>query len=381
MFGIFSLIALALLASAFFLEHRLVQRHMHLWLAGYLTSEAASLFRRVRNRRKTHVFLFITDHFEPRFGNVPPEQEIERVKHWCEAYSAFAARFRDSNGRPPQHTWFYPFDEKNDECLEKLNGLVQRGFGEIEFHLHHSGDNEATLRQKIRDGLQWFGRYGATRSREGKHHFGFIHGMFALANSDPRYCGVKEEIEILKSLGCYCDFTFAAFGTPSQPRIVNQIYYPYRNGGHGKPYDEGFEMEKGSPRLGMPIFPGPLSWDLAQMRFDDGRIEPNFPLSPRRLRNWLRANIHVKGRPEWVFIKLYSHSAREKSRDALFSKETYGFYDFLTREASANNFVLHFVTAREAFNIAKAAEGGEEGDDPLSYSDYKIGPPVNRVNP
>ena len=39
--------------------------------------------------------------------------------------------------------------------------------------------------------------------------------------------------------------------------------------------------------------------------------------------------------------------------------------------------MLHYVTTREAYNIAKAAEAGKSGN-PNDYRDYIIPPPVNR---
>ncbi len=41
------------------------------------------------------------------------------------------------------------------------------------------------------------------------------------------------------------------------------------------------------------------------------------------------------------------------------------------------NYVLHYVTAREAYNIAKAAEAGKTGS-PNDYRDFVVRPYVNR---
>ncbi len=41
-------------------------------------------------------------------------------------------------------------------------------------------------------------------------------------------------------------------------------------------------------------------------------------------------------------------------------------------------FRLHYVTAREAYNIARAAEAGRSGD-PNDYRDFLIPPPANRL--
>jgi hypothetical protein len=37
------------------------------------------------------------------------------------------------------------------------------------------------------------------------------------------------------------------------------------------------------------------------------------------------------------------------------------------------HYVLHYVTAREAFNLARAAVDGKQGD-PRQYYDYRIPP-------
>jgi hypothetical protein len=41
-------------------------------------------------------------------------------------------------------------------------------------------------------------------------------------------------------------------------------------------------------------------------------------------------------------------------------------------------FRLHYVTAREAYNIARAAEAGHSGN-PNDYRDFEVPPPANRV--
>ena len=49
----------------------------------------------------------------------------------------------------------------------------------------------------------------------------------------------------------------------------------------------------------------------------------------------------------------------------------------LTAESEKRGLCLHFMTAREAYNIVRAAECGEAGD-PDDYRDYELPPPVNR---
>ncbi len=63
---------------------------------------------------------------------------------------------------------------------------------------------------------------------DGKLRYAFIHGNWCLANARPdgRWCGVDDELPLLFDTGCYADFTFPAAPDPSQPPIVNQIYWP-----------------------------------------------------------------------------------------------------------------------------------------------------------
>ena len=63
--------------------------------------------------------------------------------------------------------------------------------------------------------------------RTGRPAYGFIHGNWALDNSRPdgRWCGVNNELDVLRETGCYADFTFPSAPSPTQPRKINSIYY------------------------------------------------------------------------------------------------------------------------------------------------------------
>ena len=52
--------------------------------------------------------------------------------------------------------------------------------------------------------------------------------------------------------------------------------------------------------------------------------------------------------------------------------EAFGYLETAYNDGSA--YVLHYVTARELYNIIRAAEAGEVGD-PDDYRNYSIGPP------
>ena len=79
-------------------------------------------------------------------------------------------------------------------------------------------------------------------------------------------------------------------------------------------------------------------------------------------------------RNSWVFVKVSCHGAEDRSREVLLGKSGDAMYDDLEREYRDHpEFRLHYVTAREMYNIAKAAEVGKKGD-PANFLDYAIPP-------
>src|SRR5262249_11774740 len=170
-----------------------------------------------------------------------------RVARWVEEYPRLFGGFRDSDGRPPRHTFFYPMEKYDAEHIEALAGLCRAGFGEVEIHLHHDGDTAATLRDKLlaykevlaqRHGL--LARHRAT----GEAAYGFIHGDWALDNSGPggRCCGVTGELDVLRRTGCYADFTLPAAPEPAQTRKINSIYYAAGDPRRPKSHDRGTDV-------------------------------------------------------------------------------------------------------------------------------------------
>ena len=104
-----------------------------------------------------------------------------------------------------------------------------------------------TLADHLRGQLQQFtrtlhDRHGLlTRDGSGRLRYGFIHGNWALANSlpDGRWCGVDDELSVLRETGCYADFTLPSAPSPAQTRTVNTIYYASTAGSGRKSLDTG----------------------------------------------------------------------------------------------------------------------------------------------
>jgi len=92
----------------------------------------------------------------------------------------------------------------------------------------------------------------------------------------------------------------------------------------------------------------------------------------QRFRRWQRANITVKGRPAWIFIKLHCHGMDPRDHAAMYGEPLQRFLRDLTEHArAAGEYRLHFVTAREMVNIILAACDGKEGS-PGDYRDYRL---------
>ncbi len=90
--------------------------------------------------------------------------------------------------------------------------------------------------------------------------------------------------------------------------------------------------------------------------------------------------IHVEGRPEWVFIKVHTHGTQERDMDTLLGDAAHVMHSHLeTAYNDGNRYVLHYVTAREIYNIIKAAEAGKSGD-PNQWRDFELAPPKHATS-
>lgn len=263
--------------------------------------------------------------------------------------------------------------------------MVKEGYGEVELHWHHSYDTSETFETKLREGIKKFNKHGALISHGGKSAFAFIHGNWGLDNSmGPNFCGVNNELEILTRNGCYADFTFSTIGTDAQPKKINSIYYAKDT--HGpKSYDTGLDVTVGKKPSGdLVIFQGPIGYVFLNLfsihtplplYLEYGAIENDPYPAPFRVKAWIDLSVSVKGKPEWRFIKLYTHG--QQSMITFFGKKMEETLIAFKKEVSNRGYRFHYITAREAYNIAKAAEAGFRGD-PIQYYDWLIPPPKNK---
>jgi hypothetical protein len=375
---------IAICATVFWIGLR--QRNIHIWFLDYLK-------HRYRTRRlppvhgPIHVMFCFVDHFEPLAENASHAIGLARVNRWAKDYCIVASRFRDSDGRPPAHTFFYPEEEYREEHVDVMADLCHRGYGEFEVHLHHDHDTESGLRDKLsRFTVLLADRHGMlARNEKGEIPFGFIHGNWALDNSRPdgRWCGVNNELIVLREAGCYADFTFPSAPSDTQTRAISSFYYATDDPSRPKSHDNGVRMRVGgSPTGDLLILQGPLAMHWRHRKFGIWPRVENCDIAPcdipigERVALWRKQHVHVAGRPEWLFIKVHTHGAIEENADWLFSYgtggEMYRLFEELDRQLNdGQRYVLHYVTARESYNIAKAAEAGKNGN-PNDYRDFLI---------
>jgi len=247
--------------------------------------------------------------------------------------------------------------------------------------------------------------------------YAFVHGNWCLCNArrDGDWCGVEREISILADTGCYADLTFPSAPSETQPRSVNEIYYGRdpRAGERGVQVGGRLKAEKLKAEMGgvevgkgqrptsniehrmsnrekydrgagrVMMIPGPLglNWKSRKYgvlpRLENGEISGANPAGGERLRLWSRIGVHVKGRPDWVVVKLHTHGAVPCNRKVLTGADMISFHRELARMCSQSRrdaggeWVLHYVSARELYNILKAAEIGLTGD-PGQYRNREI---------
>ncbi len=362
------------------------EKHFETWLGGY-GRHLIQQWRepQVRHEGPKHLLFALCDHYEPMWGgaDIPYHVSDARVQVWEEQYPVMAGAFRDADGFHPRYSFFFPGEDYQPHFLERLASLVKGGWGEVELHLHHDNDTEESLRALILQSLEQFASHGhLSRDDDGRYRYAFIHGNWCLANSraDGRMCGVDAEIPLLYDTGCYADFTFPAVPSECQPNIVNQIYWPIGDLSQRRAYEHGERAQVGKvmdDRLLMIQGPLSLGWRAHKVpfRIEGSHLTATDPPSQVRVSRWVEQNIHVAGRPEWVFVKVHTHGAPEEAAASLLGDGGRTLHEVLTSQYNdGQDWVLHYVTAREMYNIAMAAMAGEKGN-PNHYRNFKITPP------
>lgn len=359
-------------------------KNMEMWFFPYLKQ----LLNKPKVDGPIHVMFCFVDHFEPQWKNRDNiEIERARVDRWCRDYPKMAKQHKDADGHMPKHCFFYPEEEYRYEHLAKLSNMCYHGFGEIEIHLHHDKDTPENFTQTITDFAKVLHNdHGSlpVHPETGQIMYAFIHGNWALDNSlpDGYMCGIDNELALLKETGCYVDMTLPATPSPAQTSKVNAIYYAKGKDGQCKSHDQGIDVEVDKSASGdLMLIQGPIGvnfkWRTAKglPHVENADIRKSCPPLKSRIDQWISSHIHVKGKPEWIFIKIHTHGAQEGDMETLLGQPRHEMHSYLeTKYNDGDNYILHYVSAREMYNIAKAAEAGKDGN-PTDFRDYILSKP------
>jgi len=355
-------------------------KELHIWLPGYLKSIA----KRKPFSYPVDILLTVADHFEPaQKADDPIELQISRVREWVKRYEERFSNHRDSTGRVPVRTYFFPQEQYNREILNILSDHCSRGFGEVEIHIHHDRDTQEKFVKKIETFKEQLVSHNllCRDSKDGKIKYGFVHGNWALDNSrrDGRWCGLNNEITLLKETGCYADFTLPSAPADGQTRKVNSIYFATDDPAKPKSHDSGKDISFGAQIDGdLLIIQGPLALNFKRRkahilpRLENGDISVNNPITEDRIVTWINQRICVAGKENFIFIKLHSHGLKPRNFDYLLGSDIEKAYSLLeTKFNDSHRYRLHYLSAREMANIVYALNDGIDGSVE-DLKDYRL---------
>jgi len=332
-------------------------RNAEIWLLPYLKDKVRKSLRPAKPRR---AWVTITDHYEPIGKQGTVEGALRRVAQWQEKWPKVADNApRDAAGQCPQHTFFYPQEEYDRGVVDGIAEMVRLGVGDVEVHLHHKDEQRDSFIEKITDFCRRLRNdHGLLRHRDGRTLFGFIHGNWALDNSHPdgKFCGLNGEIALLRDLGCYADFTMPSIPSPTQGRVVNQIYWCTNNrDNRPKSFDQGVVATAGGGRQGdLLMITGPVGLRFGgrlMPRVETGELAGNDMPTTSRVRRWLDL-APVIG--EDLFLKLHTHGAADRSRDQLLNTGLANLFSMLAEEADQRGIEIHWATAWQMYQAVDA---------------------------
>ncbi len=330
-------------------------RYSQIWLPGYIKDRLNAFSRKPAKR----LWLLFADHYEPLWNGADEHTGAERVARWATRWPAIARQFQDSTGMPPRYTFFYPEEEYRPRLLEPLERMTSDGIADVEVHVHHDGEGQQNFVDRISSFTETlFSRHGLLRKDKGRVTFGFIHGLWALDNSRPdgRFCGLNNELSLLRDLACYADFTMPSGASPTQARLINTIYWAVDDPHKPKSYDTGVPVTPGGKATGdLLMIPGPFGLRWAQRvmpRIEYSELCSYDRATEYRVRRWLELAPRIG---DDIFLKLFTHGTQERHSQYLLEGGLEFTLSLITRQCQCAGLDLHFSTAWEMRQAVDAA--------------------------
>jgi hypothetical protein len=303
----------------------------------------------------------IGDHFEPKRDDARPDVALSRVEIWRRKWPEIAARHPDSMGHPASYTFFYPEEEYEPGLIEPLAEMTRAGIGDVEIHIHHDGEGQQNFVDRMSSFTESLRRrHGLLHEEGGRVRFGFIHGNWALDNSlrDGRWCGLNNEIQLLRDLGCYADFTLPSAPSSAQTSMVNSIYWATDDPTRPKSHDKGVPITEPGSSGDLLMIQGPLALNWTERsakvmpRLDAGDLGFHYPVTACRVNLWLRFAPRIGNN---IFVKLYAHGALESHANWLLGGDLDRLFTLLKEACVRRNLRYRFVSAWQMYNAVLAA--------------------------
>ena len=337
-------------------------RNAELWLLPYLKDR----LRKAGSAKPKRAWVAITDHYEPWGMGASVETALARVAEWRDKWPRIADDApRDAAGQRPQYSFFYPQEEYRRDLLDGIAEIVRLGVGDVEVHLHHHNEQRDAFIGKVNEFCaRLTNDHGLLRQRDGRTVFGFIHGNWALDNSRPdgERCGLNGEIALLRDLGCYADFTMPSLPSPTQGRVVNQVYWCTSNpDNRPRSFDRGVEATFGGGKHGdLLMITGPVGLRFGERlmpRLETGEIAGYDMPTKARIGRWFELAPSIGSD---LFLKLYTHGAPDRNREPLLNGGLRRLYDGLAEEAEARGIEIHWATAWQMYQAVDALVHGRQ---------------------
>jgi hypothetical protein len=337
-------------------------RQAQLWLPGWWAARRRNAAQRFDSTRPVTVHLMFADHYEPYWGKASDEVATARVAAWSRAWPAIAASELDDRGQAAKWSFFYPEEEYRPDLLDALAKMTREGFGDVEVHLHHDGESAQAFVDRMGRFIETLrSAHGLLHDWHGRPGFAFIHGNWALDNSRPdgRWCGLNNELTLLRQLGCYADFTMPAAPDPCQTSLVNAIYWAVDDPDRPKSHDTGPLVQPGvaPPPEALMCVQGPLTlrahpkWRILPS-LEVGELAGYARAAPDRAERWLEAAPRIGND---VFVKLFAHGAIEKNAGPMLGGDLSLTLRHVKMACQRRGWRLAYATAWEMFNAIEDA--------------------------
>ncbi len=305
-----------------------------------------------------------------------PSVDSVSMRDILKAFASLATEHIDSDGRKFQLTLACPGRNPDSATLNILTEYCRRGLGEIGYLITWDYSSEASMRDELKKALRRFNSHGWMKTVGSEVRFAVVRER---SSGERGEADLRRQASVLSDLGCYADMSFPGARRSRPQSRVNTMFMV--SSADSEPYNESDELRAGRlGKGGLLVIEGPFLIDWTDWRFtirpyvEEGHLSQEAPPDPGRVDSWIRANVHVIGQPNWIFVKLMidglsdaasAQSLRHSLDQSLMYLEEVCNDDELYR--------LHYVTAREMYNVAMAAQALKSGNAGL-FRDYLIEP-------